>query len=147
MASSVLTPPVFGKSRPTITLIGGPLVLTDPATTTILGPGAKRLTIRGGGKGRVFDIEGGSLALQRLTVTGGRADRGGGIRNEDGTLALDHVVLRGNHADVDGALFNDGKATLTHVVIHGNSARVGFGLFSTRNATLTRGRSPVGGRR
>jgi hypothetical protein len=139
-------PAAFGKARRTIKLIGGPLVLTDPATVTIIGPGANRLTLSGGGKSRVFDIEGGSLALEGLTITGGRADRGGGILNQDGTLALDRVVVRGNHARVGGGLFNDGKATLTHVVIRGNSTHVGSGLFSTRNATLTRGRSPAGGR-
>ena len=133
-----LDPAVFGSKRQTIVLTGGPLVLTDPATTTILGPGAKRLTISGGRKGRVFDVEGGSLALEGLTITGGRANRGGGIRNDGGTLALDRVVLSGNHARVGGALFNDGTANLTHVVLRGNSARVGAGLFSTRQATLTR---------
>ncbi len=133
-----LDPAVFGSKRETIVLTGGPLVLTDPATTTIIGPGAKRLTISGGGKGRVFDVEGGSLALEGLTISGGRANRGGGIRNEGGTLALDRVVLSGNHARVGGALFNDGRATLTHVVLRGNSARVGPGFFSTRQATLTR---------
>ena len=135
-----LDPAAFGSKRETIVLTGGPLVLTDPATTTIIGTGAKRLTISGGRKGRVFDVEGGSLALQGLTITGGRANRGGGIRNEGGTLALDHVVLRGNSARVGGGLFNDGTATLTHVVLRGNSARVGSGLFSTRQATLTRRR-------
>ena len=133
-----LDPAAFGSKRETIVLTGGPLVLTDPATTTIVGPGAKRLTISGGGNGRVFDVEGGSLALEGLTISGGRANRGGGIRNEGGTLALDRVVLSGNHARVGGALFNDGTATLTHVVLRSNSARVGPGLFSTRQATLTR---------
>ncbi len=133
-----LDPTAFGSKRETIVLTGGPLVLTDPATTTIIGPGAKRLTISGGGKGRVFDVEGGSLALEGLTISGGRANRGGGIRNEGGTLALDRVVLSGNHARVGGALFNNGRAILTHVVLRGNSARVGAGLFSTRQATLTR---------
>ena len=140
-------PAVFGKAPRTIKLIGGPLVLTDPATVTIIGPGANRLTLSGGRKSRVFDIRGGSLALEGLTIAGGRAVRGGGILNDGGMLALDRVVLRGNHARVGGGLFNDGKAALTHVVIRGNSARVGSGLFNARNATLTRGRSPVGGRR
>src|SRR5262249_52537132 len=35
-------PSFFGKARRTIVLTGGPLVLTDPATTTIIGPGANR---------------------------------------------------------------------------------------------------------
>src|SRR5262249_16882237 len=56
-------PAFFGTRRRTIRLTGGPLVLTDPATITIVGPGARRLTISGAGKSGVFDVEGGSLAL------------------------------------------------------------------------------------
>jgi hypothetical protein len=139
-------PAVFGKAPRTIKLIGGPLVLTDPATTTIIGPGARRLTIQGDGKSRVFEIRGGSLALQGVTISGGRADRGGGIRNDGGTLALDRVVVRGNSARGGGGLFNDGAAALSDVVIGGNRARIGSGLFSTRRATLTWRRWPAGGR-
>ena len=131
-------PSAFGNAPRKIKLIGGPLVLTDPATVTIIGPGANRLTLSGGRKSRVFDIEGGSLALEGLTITGGRAVRGGGILNDGGTLALDHVVLRGNHARAGGGLFNNGTTTLSDVVLRGNTARVGSGLFSTRKATLTR---------
>ena len=136
-------PAVFGRKPRTIRVTGGPLVLTDPATTTIVGPGARLLTLKGNARGRVFDVRGGSLALSGLTIAGGR---GGGLRNDDGTLALDRVALRGNRAVVVGALFNDGTAVLTDVVIAGNSARVGSGLFSTRSATLTWRRSPAGGR-
>ena len=53
------------------------------------------------------------------------------------TLALDHVVLRGNRAHIGGGLYNDGTSTLAEVVLRGNSARMGSGLFSTRRATLT----------
>jgi parallel beta-helix repeat protein len=132
-------PAVFGKRPRTIRVIGGPLVLTDPATTTIIGPGARRLTISRGRKGRVFDIRGGSLALSGVTITGGDAGQGGGgaLRNDGGTLSLSHVTIRGNRARVGGALFNNGSAALTGVVIRGNIARVGSGVFNTRNATLT----------
>jgi hypothetical protein len=65
---------VFGNTRQTIVLTGGPLVLTDPATTTIIGPGANKLTISGGGKSRIFDIQGGSVALSGMTITGGMAN-------------------------------------------------------------------------
>jgi hypothetical protein len=130
-------PAVSGKRPRTIKLKGGPLVLTDPATTTIVGPGAKLLTISGGRKSRVFDIDGGSLALERMTITGGRADRGGGILNDGGRLALDGVVLRNNRADVGGGLFNDGTSVLTDVVLRGNEARIGSGLFRARRSTLT----------
>ncbi len=127
-----------GIRHRTIRLTGGPVVLTDPATTTIIGPGARLLSISGGHRSRVFDIRGGSLALDWLTITGGRADRGGGILNERGTLALDRVVLRGNRARVGGGLYNNGAATLTDVVIRGNIAPSGSGLFSAPKATLTR---------
>jgi hypothetical protein len=141
-----LDPAVFGKAPRTIALIGGPLVLTDPATTTIVGPGAERLTISGAGRSRVFDVRGGALALQGVTIRGGRADRGGGLRNRGGTVVLDHVILRGNRAGVGGGLFNDGTAILSDVAVAGNRARIGPGLFSTRSATLTWRRSPAGGR-
>ena len=78
-------PAVLGRRPVTILLTGGPLVLTDPATTTITGPGAKRLKFSGGGKSRVFDIQGGSLALSGVTIADGRADRGGGTPNQGGT--------------------------------------------------------------
>jgi fibronectin-binding autotransporter adhesin len=139
-------PAAFGKAARTIWLTGGPLVLTDPATTTIVGPGARRLTIKGDGGGRVFDIEGGSLELDGVTISGGRAVRGGGIRNHGGRLVLNDVVIRGNRARLGGGLYNDGAAVLSDVVIRGNRARIGSGLFSTRSATLTWSRSPAGRR-
>jgi hypothetical protein len=127
-----------GTKHRTIRLTGGPLVLTDPATTTIIGPGARLLTFSGEHKSRVFDIQGGSLALSGVSIADGEARRGGGILNDRGTLALDHVVLRGNRARVGGGLFNNGTTTITDVALRGNTAGVGSGMFSTRNATLTR---------
>src|SRR5262249_1076169 len=115
----------LGKARRTIVLTGGPLVLTDPATTTIIAPGATRLMLSGGGKRRVFDIRGGSLALSGVTVTGGSADLGGGVRNRAGDLALSNVVIRGNQAFVGGGLFNTGRITVSGVTITSNRALIG----------------------
>jgi hypothetical protein len=112
-------------------------VLTDPATTTIVGPGANRLTFKGTGQGPVFDIEGGSVALSGVTLTGGNGKLGGGLINEGGTVLLNHFVMRGNSAVIGGGLYNDGMATLNHVVIRGNRARVGGGLCNDGTATLT----------
>jgi hypothetical protein len=125
----VLAATVVGSRQRTVRLTGGPLVLTDPATTTIVGPGAKRLTIRGAGRSRVFDVHGGSLAFSGLTIADGRADNGAGIRNEGGRLALTRVVLRGNMARfLGGGLSNDGTATLSGVTITGNAASLGGGI-------------------
>ena len=134
---------VFGTRRRTIRLTGGPLVLSDPATITIVGPGARRLTIGGGGKTGVFDIEAGSLSLSGVTIANGNADLGGGLRNDGGRLALTHVQIHGNRAIVGGGLFNDGRTTLTAVSIKGNRAHVGRGMFNTRSATLSWGRPPL----
>jgi hypothetical protein len=134
----VFDPAFFGTQHRTIRLTGGPLTLTDPAITTIIGPGAGRLTLSGRAKSRVFDVRGGSLALDGVTITGGRADRGGGIRNNGGKLWLDHVVIRGNRARIGGGLFNNGATSFTDVVIRGNTAPLRSGVYSTQSATLTR---------
>jgi hypothetical protein len=161
-------PAVSGTRPRTIRLVGGPLVLTDPATTRITGPGARWLTVRGGGRGPVFEVRGGSLARSGLTIRGGRARhaRGGRLLNDRGTMSLARVAIRGNSARVGGGIFNDGTATLTDVTIAGNRARIGglanlgtmtlddvrllgntarvaSGLFSGRSVRLLRRRSPA----
>ena len=98
--SIVFDPAFYGKKHRTIKVIGGPLALTDPAITTIIGPGARWLTVRGGGRGPLFEVHGGSLALSGLTIRGGRArhSRGGGLLNDGGTVSLAHAVIRDNSA-------------------------------------------------
>jgi hypothetical protein len=137
---TILFDPADSGTKPrTIRLIGGPLVLTNPAATTIVGPGAKRLKIRGNGKGSVFEVQGGSLALSGLTIAGGRAKNGGGILNDGGRLSLTDVMLRNNSARVlGGGLFNDGAATLTHVTVSGDSASVGGGIANNGTMSLTK---------
>ncbi len=134
----ILGPGLLGPGKHVIRLTGGPLILNDPATTTIIGPGAKRVTIRGDGHGSVFQVEGGSLVLEGLTISGGRAARGGGVLNQGGRLVLDHVVLRGNHARLGGGVYSDGRTILNHVRLGGNTARVGAGMFTARKAILDR---------
>jgi parallel beta-helix repeat protein len=146
-------PTALGKRPRTIRLIDGPLVLTDPATTTIIGPGARKLTIQGKGKSRVFDIDGGSLALSRVNIIGGHAGKGtaGALRNDGGTLRLKHVTIGGNRAFVDGGLFNEGRTTLSGVTIKNNRALIGGNVFNTTRATfhwqrtraVHQGRGPV----
>ena len=110
---------------------------------TIVGPGARRLTIGGGGKSGVFDVEAGSLSLSGVTIVNGNADLGGGLRNDGGRLVLTNVMIQGNRAIVGGGLFNDGQTTLSGVSIKGNRAHVGSGMFNTRAATLIWRRTPA----
>src|SRR5262249_52981824 len=83
----------------TITLTGGELLVTSDLA--IDGPGANRLTVSGGGASRVFHVVGGAdaagaitVTISGLTVANGRADRGGGVRNEGfSDLTLDRVTV------------------------------------------------------
>ena len=68
----------------------------------------------------MFDVQGGSLALSGLTITGGRADDGGGIRNGGGRLALTRHPPRQLRPVLGGGLLNDGTATLRNVTVTGN---------------------------
>jgi hypothetical protein len=121
-----------------ITLTGGPLVVTNRATTTIIGPGDNLLAVSGNRASRVFEIDGGSVAISDLTIAGGRVNgNGGGVENNGGDLTLTNVILRDNSARDGGGLFNNGSATLTDVIVRGNHAREGGGLFNNGSATLT----------
>jgi hypothetical protein len=84
----------------------------------------------------VFEIEGGSLDLSGVTITGGKADRGGGILNDRGRLSLTDIVIRGNRARMGGGLYNDGRTTFSRVLIDDNHATVGPEVFNTRAATV-----------
>src|SRR5262249_49389053 len=95
---------------------------------------------------RVFDVEGGSLALSGVTIADGKSDLGGGLRNEAGKLSLTVVVIRNNRATVGGGLYNDGLTARSGVSIKGNRAQGGSGLFNTRATTFVWRRSPAASR-
>ena len=125
----------------TITLTNGPLVRTDKATTTIAGPGANLLTVSGGGQSRVFDIAGGSVAMQDLTIADGSADNGGGLQNNGGTLVMTDAVVSGNRATGSGGGLQNaaGSATLNSVTFGNNSASDGGGLANAATLSMTGG--------
>ena len=102
---------VFGSTSQIITLADGPLSLTDTETTTIAGPGAKLLTISGNNANQVFDIEGGSVAISGLTVSGGKTVHGGGLYNNGGRLSLTDCTISGNAANFGGGVFTQAGGT------------------------------------
>ena len=95
---------------------------------SIEGPGAALLTFDAKGTSRVFLVNPGvSADLSGMTITGGSADDGGGIRNL-GTLTLTNSTLSGNSAKGDqaggGGIYNlSGTLTLTNSTLSGNWAR------------------------
>ncbi len=137
----------------TVTLTRGELPIRQSAT--IVGPGAKVLSVNGNHASRVFHIyPGATIAISGLTITNGfatgtfPASYGGGIFNDHSTLTLTACTLSGNSAsDVGGGISSygetSGSATLTlnACTLSGNSARVAGGIynagFGPGSATLT----------
>ena len=147
----------------TITLKVGQLELSDASgTETITGPAAG-VTVSGGGKSRVFQVDKGITAsISGLTITGGKtASNGGGLYNF-GTITLTNCTLSGNQAVGDangnalgGAVYNSAEASLaidnTSFVNNQTNgtndsfggAIVNGGTLSSNGATFT-GNSAVG---
>ncbi|HYH53637.1 MAG TPA: right-handed parallel beta-helix repeat-containing protein [Solirubrobacterales bacterium] len=100
----------------------------------IAGPGASSLTVEpsSGNEFRIFDFGFDiTAALSGVTVTGGVAEEGGGIRGVGTDLALIGVVVTGNEAvdvgDEDafaagGGVYNSGSLTVRESRISDNSA-------------------------
>ena len=107
-ANTITFAGVFTDATPDIiTLTSGELTITD--SLTIQGTGANLLTISGNNNSRIFNFDGAganTFNLSGLTITGGNADFGGGIRgqiSEEGdTLNIDEVVVTGNTATNSG---------------------------------------------
>jgi hypothetical protein len=114
------------RLRPTVMALEGRALLS---TFTVSN------TADGGGKSRVFDIRGGSVAISGPTASGGHARAGGGLDNDGGTLSPDRAALHGHRARA-GGLLHDGAAAPTDAALRGDTALGGSGLFSARKATL-----------
>ena len=80
---------------------------------------------------RVFDHEGQTLMLSRLTVTGGAAndgDGGGGILVRGGaTAVLDQVIVDGNTGTSGGGLRSSGDLTVTNSTFSNNTGFLSSG--------------------
>ncbi len=129
---------VFATAQ-TITLMQGPLALSDTGgTETITGTSAG-LTISGGGDSRVFDVAAGVTAvISELTITGGSASTNGGGLYNQGTTTIADCTITGNLAkDNGGGLASVGTLVVTNCTIRGNSASGGGGLAISGTASLT----------
>jgi len=138
----------------TITLTGGALFITSDIT--IDGPGARVLSVSGGGASRVFVVSGsGNTAnISGLTVTGGNAQPiligatligdGGGILNANGaTLNLTEVNVSGNSATSLGGgvatraiLLVTTTTNITRSLVSNNTAVLGGGGISNLGTDL-----------
>lgn len=160
-------PAMFSEPE-TITLTQGPLILIDPALTTITGPAAG-LTISGNNRSQVFVIgaDGGvsdraaRVQISDLTIAQGRTNEefkiGGGVLVHGGaTLTLIGCMLRDNAAPIEntggGAIFvGDSTLVMTNCTLTRNEADDGgavknyAGVVKATNCTFVGNSARVGG--
>jgi CSLREA domain-containing protein len=117
------------------------------STITINGSGASTTTIDQTQLDRVIDVRsGGSLTMSRVTVEGGRAFTGAGIRVTNGTLRLTSVELVGNRASSGGGFrANDSTVVLNRVTATGNTASSHGGGGYASDSTVTATNSTLSG--
>ncbi len=122
----------------------GDLDITDDLT--IVGSGADATIIDGNAIDRVLHVIGDrAVEVTGLTVRGGggsQTDRGSGIRNDEGTLTLDRVVVSHNVAPTPGSegggVFNAGTLTVSRSSIIENAVgQEGGGIYSSGTLTVT----------
>jgi CSLREA domain-containing protein len=94
----------------TITLTGSGFVLQQ--NLTIIGPGAKLLTVSGNGQERVFNITGGTHSLSGLTISGGGIGNDVHSFNGSSTLTVSYCAFVGNSSSIGGGLSNGSGGTL-----------------------------------
>jgi CSLREA domain-containing protein len=141
--------------------------LSIASPLTLVGLGAGRTTLAGGGADRVIIVTGGhAVTLEGLAITGGNTNgSGGGLSTIAGNLTMTGVQISGNYAAIGGGglyvagggsltlaqsavtgnssdgsgggLLVQGTATLANVTISGNTAGSGGGIVGLGVATLT----------
>ncbi len=118
-------------------------VIFDPVS--IVGPGADQLEVRRTGPDDFsvlgFSPDASPSSLTGLTVSNGRAEFGGGIRNSEASLTLTGVVVRNNLATAEGGteagaegggVYSEGPLTLRETTVTENVARASGGSSLTK---------------
>jgi hypothetical protein len=114
----------------TINLTSGSLVIDR--SMTILGPGARKLTVAST-SGGIFDISGGApVVIDNLTIGN---SNGPGV-NDRGNVIMNDCAIVNNQA---GGFFVDQSSflTLTGCTVSGNSSFVGAGIYNDGTTMLT----------
>jgi hypothetical protein len=145
---------VLFKSKLTGTIQLGDRLEVYSSDLQIVGPGARKLTLDGGGDSRVFyaaSMVPTDVALSGLTITDGYGSTSGAgiFFASGGDLTVSRVTIRGNETLSSGggiaALDSDSSLTIENSTISGNSAAGanGGGVYSPgaevsiRNSTIS----------
>lgn len=121
-----------GNGADTITLSSDiTLSAALPHITTEITIEGEGFTISGDDRFRIFVVNGGTLTVNDLTMTKGKADWGGAIVNvNDGTLTINDSTISHSQAPEGGAIGNEGDVTITNSELSNNSAAKGGAIYS-----------------
>ncbi len=115
----------------------GGVVLDRPLT--LQGAGADQSTLNGAGATRVIDVTAtGAVTISGVTLTGGNADSGAGLRvNPGAAVTVLASEIAGNAATISGGgIAGSGSVTLDRSTVAGNSAPTGGGIWTSSSLTL-----------
>lgn len=118
---------------------------TISTSMSITGNGANLLTVSGGNARRVFDITGGTVSINNLTVANGfDAGQGGAIYNSGTAVTtLSGVIVTNSVSNQAGALQNDATMTVTNSRISNNQSTgyyggiVNYGTMTINGSTIS----------
>jgi CSLREA domain-containing protein len=131
---------VFNTGK-TITLAGSELSIEDNGALTIDNLTGHHITIDANNASRVFYVNGATVSLNNLNITGGNSvgreisGNGGGIYNNGGTLTIvNSTVSRNSAKSFGGGLFTaEGSLNLRDSNVSHNVADHSAGLFTIRD--------------
>jgi CSLREA domain-containing protein len=120
-SDTIVFSPLFNSPQ-TITLTLGELNITT--TMVIEGPGARLLSVSGGGVSRVISVSaGGSATLNNFAIRNGNATTGGGILNS-GNVVMTFMTVAGNVAEGGAGILSTGTLNISASTISGNNLSV-----------------------
>lgn len=135
--------------------------ISNNGTLTIIGPGAKLLSLNGVNLVRVLNVSAGAtVSISGLTIRNGFAAGGGGIRNA-GNLSLNSCEIKFNTGGEfnpnkfggGGGILNEGNLNLINSTVYGNTATqnssfrgsAGGGIFNSGGGTANIINSTISG--
>ena len=102
--------------------------------------------------GAMYNQDSGGGSLENVTLAGNDAADGGGLYNQNSSLALTNVTLNANTATNGGAMFNlSSNPTLKNVILWADDAAAGpevydvFSQPSLDHSVISGGCNPIGG--
>lgn len=127
-----------GLAGDTITLENGQLSINPGISVKIDATAVDGVTVDANGQSRVFDVDGATLAINNLIVTGGEGQYGGGIfAHNSSSIEVSNSTLTKNTAGVRGgaiSLSENSSANIDNSTLSANSASAGGGVSATSSS-------------